>query len=65
MFVFYMFDGGCGDRKIWFNVNGKDVFVIYICVLVGVNRIEYFVVNDVGKVNEMVNYFKLDFILLF
>lgn len=64
MLVSYMSDGGCGDRKMRLNANGKDVPATYTCVSVGANRIEHFAVNDAGKVNEMVNYLKSDFTLL-
>ena len=50
MLVSYMSDGGCGDRKMRLNANGKDVPATYTCVSVGANRIEHFAVNDAGKV---------------
>ena len=64
MLVSYMSDGGCGDKEVRLNVNGKDVPATYTCVSVGANRIEHFAVNDADKVNEMVNHLKSDFTLL-
>ncbi|WP_350362279.1 hypothetical protein, partial [Enterobacter hormaechei] len=42
MLVSYMSDGGCGDKKVRLNANGKDVPATYTCVSVGANRIEHF-----------------------
>jgi len=64
MLISYMSDGGCGNKKVWLNANGKDVPVTYTCLSVGAKRIEHFAVNDAGKVNEMVNHLKSDFTLL-
>jgi len=64
MLVSYMSDGGCGDKKVRLNANGKDVPATYTCVSVGADRIEHFSVNDASKVNEMVNHLKSDFTLL-
>ncbi|HCU0778593.1 TPA: hypothetical protein OUJ36_001552 [Enterobacter hormaechei] len=64
MLVSYISDGGCGDKKVRLNANGKDVPATYTCVSVGANRIEHFAVNDASKVNEMVNHLKSDFTLL-
>lgn len=64
MLVSYISDGGCGDKKVRLNANGKYVPATYTCVSVGANRIEHFAVNDASKVNEMVNHLKSDFTLL-